>query len=200
MHRQAVKSKAEGLYFKVRFLFFFLLMILSLTIEQASTLQLFKTILDDQKNLPREQPYKDLLSLINFVLRQFFKAMTSDSFLAIEVSSSFFLGSREPLLILMFDRRSSPKTAVTGNSFPVGNLRLRRNVRVAALPPRRENFLQTFKSRKGLHGARSSGLLSLVLWMMKNESLSSGLYRYSNSFFNPCAPEGSWNIDSRDGD
>ncbi|KAF9484295.1 timeless-domain-containing protein [Pholiota conissans] len=66
LHRQAVKAKAEGLFFKV------------------STLDLFKTILADQKSLPREQPYKDLINLINFILRQFFKALSKDSFLAIE--------------------------------------------------------------------------------------------------------------------
>jgi replication fork protection complex subunit Tof1/Swi1 len=53
---------------------------------QASTLDLFKTILADQKSLPREQPYKDLINLINYILRQFFKALAEDSFLAVEVS------------------------------------------------------------------------------------------------------------------
>ncbi|KAF9556074.1 timeless-domain-containing protein [Agrocybe pediades] len=66
LHRQAVKAKAEGLFFKV------------------STLDLFKTILADQKSFPREQPYKDLINLINFILRQFFKALEKDSFLAVE--------------------------------------------------------------------------------------------------------------------
>ncbi|KAF8177653.1 timeless protein-domain-containing protein [Pholiota molesta] len=66
LHRQAVKAKAEGLFFKV------------------STLDLFKTILADQKALPREQPYKDLVNLINFILRQFFKALANDTFLAVE--------------------------------------------------------------------------------------------------------------------
>ncbi|KAF5339101.1 hypothetical protein D9611_011155 [Ephemerocybe angulata] len=66
MHRQAVKAKAEGLFFKV------------------STLDMFKSILADQKALPREQPYKDLVSLINFILRKFFKALEAEPFLAIE--------------------------------------------------------------------------------------------------------------------
>ena len=48
-------------------------------------MDLFKTILADQKSFPREQPYKDLVNLINFILRQFFKALEADSFLAIEV-------------------------------------------------------------------------------------------------------------------
>ncbi|KAF8909752.1 timeless protein-domain-containing protein [Gymnopilus junonius] len=69
LHRQAVKAKAEGLFFKV------------------STLDLFKSILVDQKSLPREQPYKDLINLVNFILRQFFKALEEDSFLAVELGT-----------------------------------------------------------------------------------------------------------------
>jgi len=48
-------------------------------------LELFKSILADQKALPKEQPYKDLINLINFVLHKFFKAMTEEPFLAVEV-------------------------------------------------------------------------------------------------------------------
>lgn len=66
MHRQAVKAKAEGLFFNV------------------STLDLFKSILADQKSLPKGQPYKDLVDLINFLLRKFFKAVEEDSFLVVE--------------------------------------------------------------------------------------------------------------------
>ncbi|KAK0224118.1 timeless protein-domain-containing protein [Armillaria fumosa] len=66
LHRQAVRAKAEGLFFKV------------------STLDLFKTILADQRSFPREQPYKDLINLINFILRRFFKALEGYPFLAIE--------------------------------------------------------------------------------------------------------------------
>ena len=51
-----------------------------------STLELFKRILDEEKSLPREQPYKDLVNLINFLLRKFFKAVAEDSFLIVEVS------------------------------------------------------------------------------------------------------------------
>jgi replication fork protection complex subunit Tof1/Swi1 len=51
----------------------------------VSALDLFKTILADQKALPREQPYKDLINLINFILRQFFKALEKEPFLAVEV-------------------------------------------------------------------------------------------------------------------
>ncbi|KAG5641373.1 hypothetical protein DXG03_005379 [Asterophora parasitica] len=66
IHRQAVRAKAEGLFFKV------------------STLDLFKTILADQKSFPRERPYKDLVNLITFILRQFFKALANEPFLAVE--------------------------------------------------------------------------------------------------------------------
>ncbi|TFY67030.1 hypothetical protein EVJ58_g1892 [Rhodofomes roseus] len=66
MHRQAVKAKAEGLYFNV------------------STLDLFKTILADEKSLPKDQPYKDLVNLIKYILRQFFKAVEEESFLVVQ--------------------------------------------------------------------------------------------------------------------
>ncbi|KAF8513196.1 timeless protein-domain-containing protein [Gautieria morchelliformis] len=66
LHRQAVKAKAEGLFFKV------------------STLDLFRSILAEQKSLPRTQPYKDLVQLINFILRQFFKAAEKEPFLLVE--------------------------------------------------------------------------------------------------------------------
>jgi replication fork protection complex subunit Tof1/Swi1 len=48
-------------------------------------LELFKTILADERSLPKDKPYKDLISLINFILRQFFKALAEDPFLAVEV-------------------------------------------------------------------------------------------------------------------
>ncbi|KAJ8588043.1 timeless-domain-containing protein [Rhizopogon salebrosus TDB-379] len=66
IHRQVVKAKAEGLYFNV------------------STLNLFKTILDDQKSLPKDQAYKDLVKLVNFILHKFFKALEEEPFLAVE--------------------------------------------------------------------------------------------------------------------
>lgn len=46
-------------------------------------------ILDDQKSLPRDQVYKDLTNLVNFILRKFFKALAEDSFLAVEVHLIF---------------------------------------------------------------------------------------------------------------
>lgn len=51
---------------------------------QVSTLYLFKTILDEQKSLPRDQSYKDLINLINYILRKFFKEMQEDTFLGVE--------------------------------------------------------------------------------------------------------------------
>ncbi|KAI9507117.1 timeless-domain-containing protein [Russula earlei] len=66
LHRQAVRAKAEGLFF------------------QVSTLNLFKTILADRKSFPKDQPYKDLVALMNYVLRQFFKAVEADPFVLVE--------------------------------------------------------------------------------------------------------------------
>ncbi|OJT12212.1 Topoisomerase 1-associated factor 1 [Trametes pubescens] len=66
MHRQAVRHKAEGLYFMV------------------STMYLFKQIMADEKSLPKDQPYKDLTALITFILRKFFKAIAEDSFVIVE--------------------------------------------------------------------------------------------------------------------
>lgn len=66
LHRQAIRAKAEGLFFRV------------------TTLDLFKSILADSKILPREQPYKDLVALINFILRKFFKAVEQNPFLLVE--------------------------------------------------------------------------------------------------------------------
>lgn len=48
-------------------------------------MELFHAILADQKSFPRDQPYKDLVTLVNFILRQFFKGLEKDSFLAVEV-------------------------------------------------------------------------------------------------------------------
>jgi hypothetical protein len=56
-----------------------------LCVIQVSTLDLFKAILADQKSFPQEQPYKDLLNLVNFILRRFFKALEEEPFLAVEV-------------------------------------------------------------------------------------------------------------------
>ena len=86
LHRQAVKAKAEGLFFKVgdvavRSLHW---QVTSLNL-QVSTLELFNCILAHQKDLPRERPYMDLLHLINFVLRKFFKTMEEQPLLMLEV-------------------------------------------------------------------------------------------------------------------
>jgi replication fork protection complex subunit Tof1/Swi1 len=73
LHRQAVRAKAEGIFF------------------QVSTLDLFKTVLKDRDSLPREQPYADLVQLIKYILRQFFKAVENDSMVLVE---AFFPMSR----------------------------------------------------------------------------------------------------------
>ena len=55
---------------------------------QVTTLNLFRSILDENKKklLPKDAPYQDLLKLINFILRKFFKAAQEDQFLLVEVS------------------------------------------------------------------------------------------------------------------
>ncbi|CDO77442.1 hypothetical protein BN946_scf184857.g49 [Trametes cinnabarina] len=50
----------------------------------VSTLYLFKEILAEEKSLPKEQPYKDLVALINYIIRKFFKSVSDDSFLVVE--------------------------------------------------------------------------------------------------------------------
>jgi len=55
--------------------------------HKVSTLALFKSIMDHKQYLPREQPYKDLVNLIQFLLRQFFKAVEDDSFIIIHVNA-----------------------------------------------------------------------------------------------------------------
>lgn len=93
MHRQAVRAKAEGLFFNVRPTNYLLPLVAATSAlnsyAQVSTLNLFKMILDDQKSLPRDQAHKDLTNLVNFILRKFFKALAEDSFLAVEVHFVF---------------------------------------------------------------------------------------------------------------
>ncbi|KDN42043.1 hypothetical protein RSAG8_07088, partial [Rhizoctonia solani AG-8 WAC10335] len=66
LHRQAIKAKAEGFFFKV------------------STLMLFQSILKNQSSLPKDQPHKDLIQLINFILRKFFKNAQEHPLLLVE--------------------------------------------------------------------------------------------------------------------
>ncbi|KAK7023845.1 topoisomerase 1-associated factor 1 [Favolaschia claudopus] len=66
LHRVAVRAKAEGLFFNV------------------STLYLFQTILAAQKSFPRDQPHRDLVQLVNYILRKFFKALEQEPFLAVD--------------------------------------------------------------------------------------------------------------------
>ncbi|KAI9636791.1 topoisomerase 1-associated factor 1 [Dioszegia hungarica] len=66
MHRQVVKAKGEGLYFKV------------------STLHLFRRILDVKASLPNSESSRDLTQIITFVLRKFFKRIQEDPFVIVE--------------------------------------------------------------------------------------------------------------------
>ncbi|KZO99089.1 timeless-domain-containing protein [Calocera viscosa TUFC12733] len=66
LHRQVVKAKAEGLFFKV------------------STLELFRHILADERTLPDDAPHKELVQLVRYTLRQFFKEVDKKPFLLVE--------------------------------------------------------------------------------------------------------------------
>lgn len=70
---------------------------------------MFKSILDDQKSLPREQPYKDLINVVNFILRKFFKALNEEPFLAIEVILSLLRTQFSYSTALTFDQAFFPK-------------------------------------------------------------------------------------------
>ncbi|CED82764.1 timeless-domain-containing protein [Phaffia rhodozyma] len=66
LHRLAVKVQAEGIFFKV------------------SVLDLFQQILDNELSLPKDPSSKDLLALIHFILRKFFKRLAEHPFLMVE--------------------------------------------------------------------------------------------------------------------
>lgn len=80
LHRQAVKAKAVALFFK------------------ASVLNLFRQILDDRKVLPKSRPWADLVTLIQFILKEFFKAARYEPILLIEVRE--WRSRVQPLLTL----------------------------------------------------------------------------------------------------
>ncbi|KAG0150956.1 hypothetical protein CROQUDRAFT_130388 [Cronartium quercuum f. sp. fusiforme G11] len=66
LYRIAVNAKAESLFFKV------------------SILNTFNTILDDRTSLLRNPAYDDLWKLIDYVLKQFFKAVRQNPLLLVE--------------------------------------------------------------------------------------------------------------------
>ncbi|KAG8903574.1 Topoisomerase 1-associated factor 1 [Tulasnella sp. 403] len=66
LHRQAIKVKADALFFKV------------------TTLELFGRLIKEEKTLPKDQPYLDLMQLVKFVLRKFFKGVEESPFLLVE--------------------------------------------------------------------------------------------------------------------
>ncbi|OXG18463.1 topoisomerase 1-associated factor 1, partial [Cryptococcus neoformans Tu259-1] len=70
MHRQVIKAHAEGLYFKV------------------STLIIFRRILDKQHVLPAAPSSRDLITLITYILRKFFKHVEKEPFTLVEALSS----------------------------------------------------------------------------------------------------------------
>jgi hypothetical protein len=127
LHRQAVRAKAEGLFFQVKSLCLTLVPLTQpICFGQVSALNLFKTVLGDQKSFPKDQPYKDLVALINYILRQFFKAVEADSFVLIEVTLSLPTAlpsqrNRHPRVYRHYSRR----TGTNGKSTRAGNLRQR---------------------------------------------------------------------------
>lgn len=66
IHRQVVKAQAEGLYF------------------QVSSLALFRSIMDNKASLPPGDASRDLIQLVTFISRKFFKRLQDDPFLMIE--------------------------------------------------------------------------------------------------------------------
>ncbi|WVQ81137.1 hypothetical protein IAT38_003259 [Cryptococcus sp. DSM 104549] len=66
MHRQVVKTQAESLYYS------------------PTTFMLFQRILDDQHALPQNPASKDLITLINFILRKYFKRVSQDPFVIVQ--------------------------------------------------------------------------------------------------------------------
>jgi len=50
----------------------------------VSCLSLFRRILDDQHSLEKSDASRDLLQLINFVLRKFFKRVAEDPFVIVQ--------------------------------------------------------------------------------------------------------------------
>jgi hypothetical protein len=118
---------------------------------QVSALNLFKTILSDQKSFPKDKPYKDLVALVTYILRQFFKAVEEDSFVLIEVRfTSPPLGFSGDTSECHVHRRSSRRTETDGKDTPAGNPKQRLRARRSMRDSRRMS-----KSRKVSRGASS---------------------------------------------
>lgn len=49
-------------------------------------MELFQRLLRDERTLPKDQPYQDLMTLVKYLLRKFFKAVTEDNFILVEAS------------------------------------------------------------------------------------------------------------------
>jgi len=84
-------------------------------LDQVSALNLFKTILAERKSFPKDQPYKDLVALINYLLRQFFKAVEADPFVLVEVRAPIVIAS---LLSLKLGNKSDFMCAGTLSEEP----------------------------------------------------------------------------------
>lgn len=85
-------------------------------------MHLFKQIMADEKSFPKDQPYKDLVALITFILRKFFKAIAEDSFVIVEVGLTLcrrvcHTSNRSP-----YSRRSFRRTVVIGSNSRASSL------------------------------------------------------------------------------
>jgi hypothetical protein len=58
---------------------------LHLIIGQVSSLNLFKSILAEERAFPKDQAYKDLKNVIEYIVKKFFKAARENPFVLVEV-------------------------------------------------------------------------------------------------------------------
>ena len=58
---------------------------------KVSALRLFKDILSKQRMLPTDQPYGDLIALITYILKKFFKAVAEEPLTIVEVSIGLYV-------------------------------------------------------------------------------------------------------------
>lgn len=136
---------------------------------KVSTLNLFKGILAKQPTFPKEQPYKDLTALINYILRQFFKAVDKEPFLIVEVR----LGLHKIYYVAnLIPSRSSRSPAGDGKSTRVGSQRQKNQS--ADVMHKAINIPLTSKSREVTRGVSSWVLHSLASLRRDNRTLLSG--------------------------
>lgn len=85
-------------------------------ISQVSSLNLFKTILAEEKAFPKDQAFKDLKNVTEYIIKKFFKATRDNPFLLVEVGYSCILERFAPDA-LSSHRPSSRR--IEGNGKPI---------------------------------------------------------------------------------